>query len=92
MPRSQSGAAAGEPLTARQVALLTRWIEQGATWQKHWSFIPPTRPDAAEGAEGCEVGAQSDRRVRAAAAGAGRAEAVAGSGPGDAAAAGHRSI
>jgi hypothetical protein len=45
MPRSQSGAAAGEPLTEREVALLTRWIEQGATWQKHWSFIPPKRPD-----------------------------------------------
>ena len=45
MPRSQNGAAAGEPLTDRQVALLTKWIEQGATWQKHWSFIAPKRPD-----------------------------------------------
>lgn len=45
MPRSQNGAAAGDPLTERQVALLTRWIEQGATWQKHWSFIPPKRPE-----------------------------------------------
>jgi len=45
MPRSQNGAAAGEPLSERQVALLTRWIEQGATWQKHWSFIPPRRPE-----------------------------------------------
>jgi Protein of unknown function (DUF1553)/Protein of unknown function (DUF1549)/Concanavalin A-like lectin/glucanases superfamily/Planctomycete cytochrome C len=45
MPRSQNGAAPGEPLNERQVALLTRWIEQGATWQKHWSFIPPKRPE-----------------------------------------------
>jgi uncharacterized protein DUF1553/uncharacterized protein DUF1549/concanavalin A-like lectin/glucanase superfamily protein/cytochrome c len=45
MPRSQNGAAAGEPLSTRQVALLTRWIEQGAKWQKHWSFIPPKRPE-----------------------------------------------
>jgi hypothetical protein len=45
MPRSQNGAAAGEPLSTRQVALLTRWIEQGAKWQKHWSFIPPQRPE-----------------------------------------------
>ena len=45
MPRSQNGAAAGEPLSERQIALLTRWIEQGATWQKHWSFIPPQRPE-----------------------------------------------
>ena len=56
MPRSQGGAAAGEPLTERQIALLTRWIEQGATWQKHWSFIPPKRPAAADGAEGCRSG------------------------------------
>lgn len=34
----------GRPLTERQVQLLARWIEQGAKWQKHWSFIPPQRP------------------------------------------------
>jgi Protein of unknown function (DUF1553)/Protein of unknown function (DUF1549)/Concanavalin A-like lectin/glucanases superfamily/Planctomycete cytochrome C len=44
MPRSQGGRASGEPLTDTQIALLTRWIEQGARWQKHWSFIPPERP------------------------------------------------
>src|SRR5499433_3545743 len=49
MPRSQGGAAEGEPLTERQIALLTRWIEQGAAWQKHWSFNPPTRPELPKG-------------------------------------------
>ena len=49
MPRSQGGVAAGEPLTERQIALLTRWIEQGATWEKHWSFIPPKRPELPQG-------------------------------------------
>jgi mono/diheme cytochrome c family protein len=49
MPRSQGGAAAGDPLTARQIALLTRWVEQGAKWQKHWSFILPTRPEVPKG-------------------------------------------
>src|SRR5215831_4579872 len=49
MPRSPGGAAAGEPLTERQTALLTRWIEQGATWQKHWSFIPPVRSELPKG-------------------------------------------
>src|SRR5262245_5630790 len=44
MPRGQGGAAGGA-LTARQIGLLTRWIEQGATWRKHWSFIPPKRPE-----------------------------------------------
>jgi hypothetical protein len=34
----------GRQLTARQIGLIRRWIEQGAKWQKHWSFIPPTRP------------------------------------------------
>src|SRR5688500_47550 len=33
-----------EPLTAREVELLRRWIAQGATWQKHWAYIPPERP------------------------------------------------
>jgi len=49
MPRSQSGAAAGEPLSERQVALLTRWFEQGAKCQKHWSFITPQRPEPPTG-------------------------------------------
>src|SRR5438128_6168385 len=44
MPRSQGGAEAGDPLSPREIALLRRWIEQGAPWQKHWSFIAPTRP------------------------------------------------
>jgi hypothetical protein len=34
----------GEPLGEREVALLRRWIEQGAPWQPHWSFIPPKTP------------------------------------------------
>jgi len=49
MPRSQGGAGAGEPLTEREIALLSRWIEQGAKWQKHWSFIPPKRPELPKG-------------------------------------------
>jgi len=44
MPRADNGKAAGEPLTPREIALLTRWIEQGAEWQGHWAFIPPVRP------------------------------------------------
>ena len=27
-------------ISEREVALITRWIEQGAEWKKHWSFIP----------------------------------------------------
>src|SRR5262249_25402965 len=34
----------GRRLTDRQIALIGRWIEQGAHWQQHWSLIPPQRP------------------------------------------------
>jgi hypothetical protein len=28
-------------LSAQEIDLIKRWIEQGAKWQKHWSLIPP---------------------------------------------------
>ncbi|MGV3608221.1 MAG: DUF1553 domain-containing protein [Planctomycetaceae bacterium] len=28
-----------------QIAILRQWIESGAEYQAHWSFIPPTRPE-----------------------------------------------
>ena len=34
-----------EPLEPREVALIRRWIAQGARYEPHWSFIPPVRPD-----------------------------------------------
>lgn len=38
----------GKELTKAQVDLLTRWIAQGAKYEAHWSFIPPTRPAVPE--------------------------------------------
>jgi hypothetical protein len=37
-------ASSGRTLSPRQIELIRRWIEQGAKWQKHWSFLPPERP------------------------------------------------
>ena len=34
----------GRTLTKQEIELLTRWISEGAKWQTHWSFIPPSRP------------------------------------------------
>src|SRR5665213_964136 len=41
MPPAWSGAV---KLKDSEIELLTRWIAQGAQWEKHWSFIPPVRP------------------------------------------------
>tara|TARA_R110002049_G_scaffold27321_1_gene93930 strand:+ start:21608 stop:24061 length:2454 start_codon:yes stop_codon:yes gene_type:complete len=30
----------GDPVAPEEIALLKRWIEQGATWTKHWAFEP----------------------------------------------------
>jgi hypothetical protein len=33
----------GKPLTPQQIALLKKWIDQGASWSRHWAFEPPRR-------------------------------------------------
>ncbi|MEM7369649.1 MAG: PSD1 and planctomycete cytochrome C domain-containing protein [Bacteroidota bacterium] len=30
-------------LTAEEKAILVKWVEQGAEWKPHWSFIPPQK-------------------------------------------------
>jgi hypothetical protein len=40
MPLAKSG----KKLTAAQKEILKRWITEGAAYQPHWAFIPPTRP------------------------------------------------
>ena len=34
----------GKKLTDRQIALLKKWIEQGAEWKGHWAYLKPVRP------------------------------------------------
>jgi mono/diheme cytochrome c family protein len=35
----------GHELTKEQIAILGKWIEQGAPYAQHWSFITPVRPE-----------------------------------------------
>ena len=39
----------GLKLSAAEIATLKDWVEQGAKWQQHWSFIAPKRPALPEG-------------------------------------------
>ena len=34
----------GKSLSAAEVSRLKTWIEQGGDYQRHWAFVPPTRP------------------------------------------------
>jgi hypothetical protein len=34
----------GKPLSEQQIDLLNRWVESGARWADHWSFVAPRRP------------------------------------------------
>ncbi|MGH7130043.1 MAG: c-type cytochrome domain-containing protein, partial [Planctomycetaceae bacterium] len=40
MPPAESG----KVLSPREIDLLRRWIAEGAEYQPHWSYVPPTRP------------------------------------------------
>jgi hypothetical protein len=33
-------------LTDREIAVLKKWIEQGAPWQGHWAYLKPARPES----------------------------------------------
>jgi hypothetical protein len=41
MPPKSSGMA---PLTKEQIDILTRWIQEGAKYEEHWSLVPPKMP------------------------------------------------
>src|SRR5688500_15900974 len=34
----------GSVLTEREISLIQKWIEQGAKWQTHWSYLPLVQP------------------------------------------------
>ncbi|WP_230981230.1 PSD1 and planctomycete cytochrome C domain-containing protein [Echinicola salinicaeni] len=41
----------GPPLSKEEVEVLKKWINQGAKWEDHWSFIPPQQPELPEVSE-----------------------------------------
>ncbi|MEM8734635.1 MAG: DUF1553 domain-containing protein [Planctomycetota bacterium] len=34
-----------KPLSREEIELLRRWVDEGATYQKHWAFMKPERPE-----------------------------------------------
>ncbi|MEM9645447.1 MAG: DUF1549 domain-containing protein, partial [Planctomycetota bacterium] len=40
MPPPESG----KPLSGEQLAILVRWVKEGAAVDKHWAFVAPVRP------------------------------------------------
>ena len=42
-------------LTPHQKTILTSWIAQGAEYQRHWSFEPPTKAEVPSGQNGVDV-------------------------------------
>jgi Protein of unknown function (DUF1553)/Protein of unknown function (DUF1549)/Planctomycete cytochrome C len=55
----------GKKLTARQIDLLKTWIDQGASWSKHWAFEPVGRPPAPAVREAAWIRNPIDRFVLA---------------------------
>jgi hypothetical protein len=35
----------GHTLTPQQIASIKSWIDEGAVWETHWSYVAPRRPD-----------------------------------------------
>jgi hypothetical protein len=46
----------GEPLSAAEIAVLTRWINEGAVYAPHWAFIPPAAGEVPAFEPGTEAG------------------------------------
>jgi hypothetical protein len=55
----------GKRLTPREIAVLKKWIDQGAVWQGHWAWQRPTRPPVPAAAEPGFVRNEIDRYILA---------------------------
>jgi mono/diheme cytochrome c family protein len=61
MPQAESN----KTLTPRQIALVKKWIEQGAEYKGHWAYVKPVRPEPPSAAEPGFVRNPVDRFVLA---------------------------
>lgn len=52
-------------LSPGQIAVVKRWIEEGAKWQPHWSFVAPEKSDGPEVSDPAWVSNPIDRFVLA---------------------------
>jgi hypothetical protein len=55
----------GKRLSARQTALIQKWIAQGAEWKGHWAYLKPVRPAVPAVAVGPFVKNSIDRFILA---------------------------
>ncbi|MXW64744.1 MAG: DUF1553 domain-containing protein [Bacteroidetes bacterium SB0662_bin_6] len=62
---------AKKTLSPREIALLERWIKQGAEYKEHWSLIPPAKPGVPEVPAGWPATGAIDRFIGARLSGAG---------------------
>ena len=56
---------AKKTLSPRDIALLKRWIEQGAEYKEHWSLIPPAPPEVPPAPTNRQDAAAIDRFILA---------------------------
>jgi hypothetical protein len=38
-------ASSGKTLSAKSIAIIAKWIDEGAKWEEHWAYVAPKRPD-----------------------------------------------
>ncbi|MFM8250896.1 MAG: PSD1 and planctomycete cytochrome C domain-containing protein [Planctomycetota bacterium] len=53
----------GKTLSAAEIQLIKTWIDQGAPWKDHWSFVKPSKPQPPETKAGNLVRSPIDRFV-----------------------------
>ena len=53
----------GKTLSPAEIQLIKTWIDQGAPWKDHWSFVKPTKPMPPEVKANAQVRSPIDRFV-----------------------------